>query len=179
MSKSEKSVEVKETSLEMTRPEDLNYFHLDDARARIEQAVECPASFFRYLYREVGRKYHWVDRLGWTDDEIRAHLADPGVSLWVIYYEGSPAGYFELKKEEDGSTELAYFGLLEEFIGRGLGKYLLSYAVKRAWSDGANRVWVHTCTLDGRAAMPNYLKRGFRPYKEKTYFVTMTGEEDS
>jgi GNAT superfamily N-acetyltransferase len=163
----------------MIRPEDLNYFHLDDARVRIEQAAGCPASFFRYLYAEVGRKYHWVDRLGWTDDEIRAYLADPGVSLWVMYYTGSPAGYFELKREADGSTELAYFGLLEEFIGRGLGKYLLSYAIKRAWSDGANRVWVHTCTLDGAAALPNYLKRGFKPFAERTYLVTMAADLES
>jgi GNAT superfamily N-acetyltransferase len=177
MDKNGRSVEVKQTSLEMATPADLKPYRSDDDRIRIQQAKECPASFFRYLYAEVGRKYHWVDRLGWTDDEIRAYLADPAVSLWVIYYDGSPAGYFELKKEEGGSTELAYFGLLEEFIGRGLGKHLLSFAIERAWGDGARRVWVHTCTLDGPTALPNYLKRGFKPFDEETYFVTLSDDE--
>ena len=170
-------VEVKQTYLEMTQPDDLQAYQLIDARIRILQAIDCPASFFRYLYTEVGRKYHWVDRLGWTDDEIRAYLADPGVSLWVMYYEGSPAGYFELNKAADGATELAYFGLLQEFIGRGLGKHLLSVAVERAWGIGAKRVWVHTCTLDEPAALPNYLKRGFRPYKEETFSLLVTGSD--
>jgi GNAT superfamily N-acetyltransferase len=177
MDKNGRSVEVRQTSLEMLSPNELNSYRSDDERIRIQQAIECPASFFRYLYREVGRKYHWVDRLGWTDEEIRAYLGDPGVSLWVIYYDGSPAGYFELKKEANGSTELAYFGLLEEFIGRGLGKHLLSFAIERAWSEGANRVWVHTCSLDGPTALPNYLKRGFKPFDEEIYFVTLSNDE--
>jgi GNAT superfamily N-acetyltransferase len=86
-------------------------------------------------------------------------------------YNGDTAGYFELKKWEDGSTEIAYFGLLQKFIGRGLGKYLLTSAVERAWADGATRVWLHTCTDDDTAALPNYLKRGFKPYKIETYAV--------
>lgn len=162
-------IEVKRTYLQMLDPSDLKPAGIRDERLRIEQARACPASFFRYLYAEVGRRYHWVDRLGWTDDEIRAYLDQPGVSLWVMYDEGSPAGYFELSQQEDGSTEIAYFGLLQEFIGRGLGKHLLTRAVERAWANGARRVWLHTCTLDDKAALPNYLKRGFRPFKEETY----------
>ena len=177
MDKNENRIEVKQTSLEMLSPDELNSYRSDDPHIRIQQAINCPASFFRYLYAEVGRKYHWVDRLSWTDDEIRAYLQDPTVSLWVMHYDGSPAGYFELKKEEGGSTELAYFGLLEEFIGRGLGKHLLSFAIERAWGDGARRVWVHTCTLDGPTALPNYLKRGFKPFDEITYFVARSNEE--
>src|ERR1044071_119492 len=79
----DKKVEVKQTSLQMLSPDELNSYRSDDPRIRIQQAVNCPASFFRYLYREVGREYHWVDRLSWTDDEIRAYLADPEVSWWV------------------------------------------------------------------------------------------------
>lgn len=170
-------VEVRRTYLQMMARSELRPARLSDERVRISQAIECPASFFRYLYAEVGRRYHWTDRLGWTDEQIRAYLKQPGVSLWVMYYDGSPAGYFELRRHQDGSTELAYFGLLREFIGRGLGKHLLSCAVERAWDDGASRVWLHTCTLDDRAALPNYLKRGFKPFKEETYRTEIHRQE--
>jgi len=83
--------------------------------------------------------------------------------------KGSPAGYFELERHSDGSVEVAYFGLLPEFIGRGLGKHLLTVAVETAWSLDARRVWLHTCTLDDPAALPNYQARGFRPFKEEVY----------
>ena len=134
---------------------------------------ECPPSFFRYLYAAVGGPYHWIDRLPWTDDDIRRYLATPGVSLWVLYSGGAPAGYYELKRQEEDSVEIAYFGLLQEFIGRGLGKYLLTEAAREAWRQGARRVWLHTCTLDGPAALPNYKARGFKPFKEEVYEVDL------
>ena len=171
-------IEVTRTYLQLLHPADLNAAHVDDHRVRIDRVVNCPASFYRYLYAEVGRFYHWIDRLPWSDDEIRAHLARPAITLWVMYYEGSPSGYFELEKHDDGSTEIAYFGLLTEFIGQGLGKHLLSVAVEQAWSDGANRVWLHTCTLDDVAAMPNYIKRGFQPFKTETYFTEVAPDEN-
>ncbi|HEV7860289.1 MAG TPA: GNAT family N-acetyltransferase [Pyrinomonadaceae bacterium] len=163
------TIEVRRTYLQMLDQSELVPARIADQRVRLERAFECPASFFRYLYREVGRHYHWIDRLGWSDDEIRAYLVQTEVSLWVMSYDGSPAGYFELREHADGSIEIAYFGLLQEFIGRGLGKHLLTCAVERAWANGAHRVWLHTCTLDDKAALPNYLKRGFRPFKEETY----------
>jgi GNAT superfamily N-acetyltransferase len=92
-----------------------------------------------------------------------------------MYCEGAPAGYFELERHEDGTIEIAYFGLMQEFLGRGLGKHLLTVAAQQAWNDGANRVWLHTCTLDDAAAMPNYLNRGFKPFKQEKY-VTQVAE---
>jgi GNAT superfamily N-acetyltransferase len=89
-------------------------------------------------------------------------------------WEAEPAGYFELRQHEDGSVEIAYFGLLPNFIGRGWGKYLLTRAVDTAWSLDPKRVWLHTCTLDHPAALPNYLKRGFRRVREEVY--TVSGE---
>jgi GNAT superfamily N-acetyltransferase len=171
-------VEVTRTYLQMGAREELRPAHLADERVGIERAIDCPASFFRYLYAEVGRPYHWTDRLGWTDDDLRARLNDPRVSLWVMRVEGSPAGYFELERHEDGSVEIAYFGLLGEFIGRGLGKHLLTVAAESAWAEGANRVWLHTCTLDGPAAMPNYLNRGFKPFKQEKYFTEIEAGEE-
>jgi GNAT superfamily N-acetyltransferase len=86
------------------------------------------------------------------------------------------AGYFELREHDDGSVEIAYFGLLPAFIGRGWGKYLLTRATQAAWELGPNRVWLHTCTLDHPSALPNYLKRGFRPVRTEVY--TIGGEEE-
>lgn len=171
------NVEVTRTYLQLTHPDDLNVARAGDPRVGIERVADCPASFFRYLYSEVGRSYHWIDRLPWTDEQIRAHLARHEVTLWVMYSEGAPAGYFELERHDDGSIEIAYFGLLAEFIGRGLGKHLLSVAVEQAWADGADRVWLHTCTLDDPAALPNYLKRGFKPFKKETYFTEVASDE--
>jgi GNAT superfamily N-acetyltransferase len=171
-------IEVTRTYLQLERPEDLNPAHVEDAHIRIERVIECPASFFRYLYAEVGRFYHWIDRLPWTDEQIRAHVTRPEITLWVMFREGAPAGYFELEKHDDGSVEIAYFGLMQEFMGRGLGKHLLSIAAGQAWRDGANRVWLHTCTLDDPAALPNYLKRGLKPFKQETYITTLAPDEE-
>jgi len=162
---------VTRTYLEMRAPSELQGALCDDARIRIEQIPQCAPSLFRYLYVEVGRKYHWTDRLPWTDEDIAKHLLQPEVSLWLMTYDGEAAGYFELRKCDDGSVEIAYFGLLSQFLGRGLGKHLLTRATEQAWAAGANRVWLHTCTLDDPAAMPNYLKRGFRPFKTEIYTI--------
>ena len=144
-----------------------------ETAGRVEQVHQCPVSFHRFLYREVGRNYHWRDRLTWSDSQVRDYLDDPAVTLHVLYVRGSPAGYFELRMDPERSVEIAYFGLLPEFIGRGLGKGLLSEAVKAAWARGAGRVWLHTCTLDDPAALPNYLKRGFKPFKDERYATTI------
>jgi len=147
-------IEVTRTYLELLKPGDLVAAPSSDPRLRLERVDECPASFHRYLYAEVGRAYHWVDRLEWTDEETLAYLASPGVTLWVLYCGGAPAGYF---------------GLLPEFTRRGFGKHLLTEAVRLAWAQGARRVWLHTCTLDDPAALPNYVARGFRPFRTEGY----------
>jgi GNAT superfamily N-acetyltransferase len=167
------TIEVTRTYLEMRNPSDLRGAKLDDPSIQIEQQRDCSVELFRFLYVEVGRNYHWVDRLPWTDDDIRAYLEQPEISVWLMTYDKETAGYFELRKCEDGSTEVAYFGLLSQFIGRGLGKHLLTCAVEQAWTDGANRVWLHTCTLDDPAALPNYLKRGFSTFKTEKYDVAL------
>ena len=138
---------------------------------RIEQVHDCPPSFWRYLYTEVGAKYHWHDRLSWTDEHIARYLADPALSLHVMWVSGAPAGYFELRVDADRSVEIVYFGLLDQFTGRGLGAYMLTHAVTTAWDTGALRVWLHTNTLDHPAALPNYLKRGFAITRTEEYEV--------
>jgi len=163
-------VEVTRTYLEISAPADLRAARSDDPSLKVEQQHDCSIELFRFLYREVGKNYFWIDRLPWTDEEIKTYLQQPEVSLWLMTYNEEIAGYFELKKE-GGSTEVAYFGLMPHFIGRGFGKHLLTCAVEQAWADGAKRVWLHTCTDDDPAALPNYLKRGFKPFKTETYLV--------
>ena len=165
------TVSVTRTYLEMRSPDALRSYHADDAHVRFERVDACPISFFRYLYREVGRPHHWVDRLAWSDAQVAQRLANPNVSLWVMYVDGAPAGYAELERHPDESTEIVYFGLLPEFTRRGLGKLMLTAAVERAWEMGTDRVWLHTCTLDDPAALPNYVKRGFAPFREEVYSI--------
>jgi GNAT superfamily N-acetyltransferase len=157
------------TYLEMRDRAALQPATLPDPSVRIEQIHDCPASFWRYLYTEVGRAYRWVDRLPWSDDEIRAYLQDPALSLWLMTVGGAPAGYFELRRDNAGGTEIVYFGLLPEFTGRGLGGHMLTAAVEAAWSHQPERVWLHTNTMDHPSALPNYLKRGFTAFHSEEF----------
>lgn len=159
------------TYLEMTDPSALEGAPAPDAGSVVERVEQAAPGEWRYLYTEVGRQYHWVDRLGWTDEEIKAYLADPALELWVLRAGGEPAGYFELRRHPDEAVEIAYFGLLPAFVGRGFGKFLLTRAVERAWARGAARVWLHTSSLDHASALPNYLARGFSIWKQETYEV--------
>jgi len=164
-------MEVTRTYLEMRAPAELHSARSSDPLIKIEWQRNCSTELFRDLYREVGKNYFWIDRLPWSAEEITSYLQQPEVTLWLMTYAGATAGYFELKKERDGSTEIAYFGLMPQFIGRGLGKHLLTCAVEQAWADGAKRVWLHTCTDDDPAALPNYIKRGFKPFRTEKYTV--------
>lgn len=154
------------TYLEMSDPGDLVGFQSDDPRISLVEVRACRVGFYRYLYNEVGKGYHWVERRRWSDEKLAAYLADPKVRIWLLLFDGCPAGYFELVPDETG-VEIAYFGLLPGFLGLGLGKHLLTSAVQTAWGydPRPRRVWLHTCTLDGPAALPNYQARGFKPYK--------------
>ncbi len=163
------TIEVTRTYLEMREASELQPALSVNPLIRIEPQRDCSVELFRFLYVEVGRNYHWIDRLPWTDEQIAAHLKQAEITLWLMTFDEATAGYFELRRCEDGSVEIAYFGLLPEFLGRGLGKHLLTSATEQAWADGANRVWLHTCTLDDPAALPNYLRRGFKPFKTETY----------
>ena len=120
----------------------------------------------RFFYAEVGRDFHWVDRAGW--DAGRWQAWAEGVETWLLLWRGTPAGYAELEARADGSVELAFFGLLAPFRGRGLGGHLLTQVVARAWElarDGG-AVTVNTCELDGPHARRHYEARGFTLVRE-------------
>ena len=122
--------------------------------------------FSRSLYANVGGNYNWIERSGWTDRQWLDQLTGPNVETWYAYDSGELAGFFELEMQESNSVEIVYFGLLPEFVGKGLGGAMLSEAVLRAWDMGASRVWLHTSSLDHAHALPNYQARGFRVYNK-------------
>lgn len=121
-------------------------------------------SFYRYLYDAVGRPWYWTDRKTVPDAELAEILADPDVDVFVAYADGTPAGYFELDGREKGVIDLAYFGIMPDFIGCRLGPWLLGQAIDMAWSREPERMTVNTCTLDHPKALPMYQRFGFVPY---------------
>ena len=135
----------------------------------------CDVHLYRELYEGVGRDYNWRDRNTWSDEQLQAHLSRPGISIWVLRERGAPRGFFELARHDDGSVEIAYFGLMPAAIGQGLGRALLTSAVDHAWGQvpTPSRVWLHTCTLDHPSAMTNYLTRGFQVTRSETYTVDL------
>ena len=120
----------------------------------------------RWFYNEVGRDWSWTDRLAWTEQQWRQWVERSGYEMWVARSGGAPAGYLELDAHCGGEVEVAYFGLLPGFMGRGLGGHLLTLAAEAAWDRGATRLWVHTCSLDGPHALANYERRGFQVYRQ-------------
>jgi len=124
--------------------------------------------FNRFLYELVGAPWAWHEKLSWSDDRWREYVEDPALSTYVAYVDGTPAGYFELQEQDGRMVELAYFGLVEGFIGKGLGGALLSRAIATAWDKGAGKVWCHTCTLDHPHALDNYLARGMSLKRSET-----------
>lgn len=126
--------------------------------------LETPdIQFYRFLYRQVGKAWCWRDRLLLSDGELTDILANAGTTIDILYVNGAPAGYIELSQCQ-ASTEIVYLGLRPDYFGRGLGKYLLSYGIRKAWTQNIQRLWVHTCNLDSVYALDNYLKRGFKIY---------------
>jgi GNAT superfamily N-acetyltransferase len=161
------------TYLELTDRTQFKAAFGDFPGVSIAREPEPTPELYRMCYRTVGEAFHWRDRWDWTDQEIAAHLADPRVQLYVATRgDGALSGFYELRRVvEDDSIEIAYFGIVAAEFGRGFGKHLLSSAVRDAWTLGPQRVWLHTCTLDHPAALPNYVARGFTPYRTETYEV--------
>lgn len=139
------------------------------ADVALTRRLPCTVAEYRALYAGVGARFQWRERDAWSDARLAAWLARPDVHVWVLEQGGRPAGYFELHHEPDGRVELVYFGLVMEAQGRGLGRWMLERAQEEAWRLRASVLWLHTCTLDGDAALPNYRARGFRPFRTETY----------
>jgi ribosomal protein S18 acetylase RimI-like enzyme len=154
--------------LEMTGPGQLRPAQPPRVPVTIFQAEIPSPAFSRFLYTAVGGDWHWTDRLPWSPEQWSAWLDRDELETWVAYVRGTPAGYAELELQPGGQVELAYFGLLPDFHGQGIGGHLLTAATRRAWERATSRVWVHTCSLDAPHARANYEARGFRVYRVET-----------
>jgi GNAT superfamily N-acetyltransferase len=122
---------------------------------------------YRILYDAVGRDYDWTSRRKLSDAELAVLLNDPRLEVHVLMADGVPAGFAELDRRIEGEIELVQFGLMPAFIGQGLGRYFLQWIIDKAWGYQPRRFWLHTCTKDHPAALPNYLRAGFTVYREE------------
>jgi len=137
-------------------------------RLALLRAERCTISFYRYLYNTVGEPWLWELRRRMSDDDLRAIIEDERVEIFVAYAGGVPAGYVELDRRTPGIADIAYLGLVPEFIGRGLGPWLLDWAVDAGWAlAGTARMTVNTCTFDHPKALLMYQRAGFVPVRQE------------
>ena len=123
----------------------------------------------KFFYKNIGKKHKWIDRLVWTENQWIDYVSSEKVKTYVMKYKDDLAGFFELIfHTEKNEVEIAYFGILEEFQNKKLGSYLLSQAIKKSFKKDINRVWVHTCSLDHKNALNNYIARGMKIFKTET-----------
>lgn len=175
-------ITVTVTFLEMKAPPG-SYAHAPVGRQlALLKTRSMPLHYYRYLMDRVGRKWHWVNVLRMSDEELAAAIHHPDRDIRVLYLEGSPAGFFDLKPHLPDQVELAYFGMMDHATGQGLGRWFLGAAVEAAWSRGPRKVTVQTCTLDHPAALPLYQKLGFEPIgqqQEDVYPMSFQQRSDS
>lgn len=156
----------------------ITYLEMRSAPARVQiprparphalmRAHKPTVSFYRYLYNAVGEPWLWWERRTMDDATLASIVQHAMVEIYVLHVEGVPAGYAELDRRKAPEIELAYFGLVPEFIGQGFGRYFLTWAVDAAWSYAPSRLWVHSCSLDHPNALPAYQRAGFVPYQQE------------
>ena len=138
--------------------------------AAVQLLRPCPLADYRMLYDKVGSPWHWLERKRMGDPQLQAILDDPRVEVHLLTVNGRAAGYAELDSRRDSTVDLAYFGIMPEYIGHKLGPWLPYEAVERAWTKRPVVVTVNTCTLDHPAALPLYQRLGFRPIGERSIY---------
>ena len=126
----------------------------------------------KFFYKNIGKKHHWVDRLVWNDKQWTDYTDDKKVKTFVLKKKEDLVGYYEhISHLDQNETEIAYFGILEEYQNQKLGSFLLTFAIKNSFLSNPNRVWVHTCSLDHENALDNYLSRGMKLFKKETITI--------
>ena len=163
---------IERNYLEIKSIKDLNdsKFFLDGYSVEFVKPTDFQLN--KFFYKNIGKDHHWVDRLVWTDKQWIEYTSDKKVKTYIIKKKDDLAGYFELIFHEDkNEVEIAYLGLLEEYQNKKLGSYLLSSAIKESFLKKAKRVWVHTCSLDHKNALKNYIARGMKIFKKE--FITV------
>ena len=161
--------EVKRNYLEINSLHDLKDGEPPSEDYQVNLIEPTDFQLNKFFYKNIGKKHKWIDRLIWTEDQWIKYVSNRNVKTFVLKNKKDLVGFYELifheKKKE---IEIAYFGILENFIGKKIGGYFLSEAIKICFNNYSNRVWVHTCTLDHKNALKNYLKRGMKIFREET-----------
>ena len=160
--------EVKRSYLEINSLTDLQESEQPTEDYIVDLIEPTDFQLNKFFYKNIGKKHKWVDRLIWTEDQWIKYVSNKNVKTFVLKNKNDLVGFFELiihyeKKE----VEIAYFGILEEHQNKKLGSYLLSDAIKKSFQENVDRVWLHTCSLDHKHALNNYLSRGMKIFKSE------------
>lgn len=178
LSKKPRALKAHITRLEMTAPPTRSLplpVNLTTALMRVQ---DIPLPFYRFLYTEVGRRWHWVDRLRMSDEELTRVLRDRRNHVTVLYVNGAPAGFYELFHATEEVVELSHFGLIEHALGMGVGKWLLLQALYAAWAFEPKQVTVSTNNLDHPRALQLYQMFGFNPVSTSDALVRPLSDEE-
>ena len=163
---------IERNYLEINSVKDLNESEHTVDGYSIELVEPVDYQLNKFFYKNVGKKHHWVDRLVWTEKQWIEYTSNEKVITYVLKKNQDLAGYFELiLHKEENEIEIAYLGLLEEYQNKKLGSYLLSSAIQYSFLDKPKRVWVHTCSLDHKNALNNYISRGMKIFKKETISI--------
>jgi ribosomal protein S18 acetylase RimI-like enzyme len=164
--------EVQRNYLEINSIQDLIEVIKPDGNYSLNLLEPTNFQLNKFFYKNIGKKHKWIDRLVWTEAQWIDYASSKKVSTYILKFKNNLAGFFELiSHEEKKEIEIAYFGLLEEFHNKKLGSYLLSQAIKKSFKGSIDRVWVHTCSLDHKNALNNYIARGMKIFKTETIKV--------
>ncbi len=126
----------------------------------------------KFLYKQIGKKHNWLDRLNWSDQNWIQYVSQKNLYTYILKDNEDLVGYFELNlNEEKKEAEIVYLGILQEYYGKKIGAFLLSEAIQKSFSLNSQRVWVHTCSLDHKHALKNYISRGLKIFKTETLKV--------
>ena len=158
--------EVKRNYLEINSLQDLNEGNKPSEDYSLSLIEPINFQLNKFFYKNIGKKHKWIDRLSWSEEKWIDYVSSEKVKTYVFKFKDDLVGFFELiLHSEKNETEIAYFGILEEYQNRKLGSYLLSEAIKKSFKNNTNRVWVHTCSLDHKNALKNYISRGMKVFK--------------
>ncbi len=161
-------VETVVTYLELTNPPKVLPPQPVRPRLALMKVETIPLHFYRYLYATIGGDWLWVERLDMDHDALAEKVQREGIEISVLYANGAPAGYFELDLADGKTIDLVYFGLMPDWTGRKIGPWFLGCAVMEAFSAGAERLTINTCTLDHPGALRLYQRIGFEPVRRET-----------
>ena len=161
--------EIKRNYLEINSLKDLKEVKRSSENYSLNLLEPINFQLNKFFYKNIGKKHQWIDRLVWTESQWIDYVSSEKVKTYIFKQEDNLAGFFELLfYSEKREVEIAYFGLLEEYQNKKLGSYLLSEAIKKSFENNINRVWVHTCSLDHKNALKNYIARGMKIFKSET-----------